>query len=103
MAGRKASKITKPTLRARRQFDREFKEQAVRMMLDGHSASTVATNLGIDNPNLVYRWKKDLLQESGVAATTLDARVRELQEKLQRVERERDILKKALAIFSRQT
>ena len=40
-----------------------------------------------------------LLSASGPAATTLEHRVRELEEKLRRVERERDILKKALAIF----
>jgi transposase len=103
MAGRKAGKVVKAGRKERRQFDREFKEQAVQMMLDGHSASSVSSNLGIENTNLLYRWKSEILHEGGVAATTLDARVRELQEKLQRVERERDILKKALAIFSRQT
>jgi transposase len=35
-------------------------------------------------------------------ATSLEARVRELESELHRVERERDILKKALAIFGRQ-
>lgn len=103
MAGRKVKTVLKAPSKTRRQFDREFKEQAVQMMLDGHSASSVSTNLGIDNTNLLYRWKHEIVHEGGVAATTLDARVRELQEKLQRLERERDILKKALAIFSRQT
>ena len=103
MAGRKTNSVTKDAQRGRRQFDREFKERAVQMMLDGHSASSVSANLGIHNTNLLYRWKSELVQEGGVAATTLEARVRELQEQLQRVERERDILKKALAIFSRQT
>jgi transposase len=45
----------------------------------------------------------DLLQESGPAATALDSRVQQLEEELRRVERERDILKKALAIFSQRT
>jgi transposase len=49
---------------------------------------------------LLYRWKAKLLSASGPAATTLEHRVRELEEELRRVERERDILKKALAIFS---
>ena len=43
----------------RRSFDREFKEQAVQMMLDGHSASSVSGRLGIDNTNLgvsAQRW-----------------------------------------------
>ena len=41
------------------------------------------------------------VQRSGPVATSLEARVRELEIELQRVQRERDILKKALAIFGR--
>jgi transposase len=48
----------------------------------------------------LYRWKAKLLQQSGPAAASLEQRVRQLEEELRRVERERDILKKALAIFS---
>ena len=88
-------------LRNRRRFDREFKEQAVQMLLDGHSAQSVANNLGIDNTNLLYRWKADFLKERGPAVEGLDARVRQLEDQLRRTERERDVLKKALAIFSR--
>ena len=39
-------------------------------------------------------------RESGPAATALETRVQELEKELRRVEQERDILKKALAIFS---
>lgn len=88
-------------VRSRRQYTKEFKQQAVQMMLDGHSASSVSKNLGIGNANLLYRWKAEVLAEGGPAAETLDSQVRELRLQLQRVERERDILKKALAIFSR--
>ncbi len=49
----------------------------------------------------LYRWKREQLDESGPVASALDARVSELEAELRRVERERDILKKALAIFSR--
>jgi transposase len=70
------------------------------MLLDGHSAASVASNLGLSNVTLLYRWKAQLLQRNGPAATTLEHRVRDLEESLHRVERERDILKKALAIFS---
>jgi transposase len=44
-----------------------------------------------------------MLLESGPAATALEARVQELEKELRRVEQERDILKKALAIFSQKT
>ncbi len=73
------------------------------MLLDGHSADSVVKNLGLSGPSLLYRWKSKLLEDSGPAATALDSRVHELEEELRRVERERDILKKALAIFSQRT
>jgi transposase len=85
---------------ARRVYSDELKSEAVQMILDGHSAQSVAGNLGLSGTNLLYRWKDKLLQESGPAATTLESRVRQLEEELRRAERERDILKKALAIFS---
>lgn len=71
------------------------------MMLDGLSAPAVAERLGLANPNLLYVWKQKLVTQSGPVADTLDARVRHLEAELLRVERERDILKKALAIFGR--
>jgi transposase len=97
-----AKKNGKPTKRTRRSFDRDFKLQAVQMMLDGYSASSVADNLGLGNTNLLYRWKAELVAEGGVVAETLDQEVHELREKLRRTERERDILKKALGILSQQ-
>ena len=84
----------------RRIYSDELKAEAVQMLLDGHSAESVASNLGLSGANLLYRWKAKLLQESGPAAATLENRVRQLEDDLRRVERERDILKKALAIFS---
>jgi len=77
-----------------------MKAEAVQMLLDGHSAVSVAKNLGLSGTSILYRWKSGLLLESGPAATALDSRVNQLEEELRRVERERDILKKALAIFS---
>lgn len=85
----------------RRRYDEEFRREAVQMMLDGLSASSVAQRLGLSSANLLYRWKQQQLVRSGPVATTLEARVRELEVELQRVQRERDILKKALAIFGR--
>jgi transposase len=84
----------------RRIYSDELKAEAVQMLLDGHSAESVAANLGLSAPNLLYRWKAKILQQSGPAAASLESRVRELEEELRRVERERDVLKKALAIFS---
>ena len=86
---------------SRRVFSEEFKQEAVQMLLDGHSASSVSERLGLTGTNMLYRWKREQLERSGPVATSLEARVRELEVELQRVQRERDILKKALAIFGR--
>lgn len=93
----------KAKTRQRRFFSEEFKQEAVQMLLDGHSAPSVAERLGLAGPNVLYRWKKDALRRAGPAARSLGERVVQLEEELRRVERERDILKKALAILSRQT
>ena len=60
----------------------------------------MANNLGLGGTSLLYRWKAKFVKESGPAATTLEKRVHQLEVELRRVERERDVLKKALAIFS---
>ncbi len=71
------------------------------MLLDGHTAPSVKDRLGFPNVNMLYRWKKEQLTQSGPVASSLESRVRELETELRRVERERDVLKKALAIFGR--
>jgi transposase len=85
----------------RRRYPEEFRREAVQMMLDGHSAASVAERMGVSSTTLLYRWKQQLLDRGGPVAASLDERVRELEAELLRVERERDILKKALAIFGR--
>ena len=85
----------------RRVYTDEFKQEAVQMLLDGHSASSVVQRLGLSGTNLLYRWKQQQLDQAGSVGDTLDARVKELEAELRRVERERDVLKKALIIFGR--
>ena len=96
-------KTNKQPQAQRRVYTDELKKEAVQMLLDGHSASSVAKNLGLPHTSLLYRWKAQLLGQDQAAATALEERVRQLQEQLRRTERERDILKKALAIFSQGT
>ena len=98
MSKKKVTEAKQP----RRSFTEEFKREAVARLLDGHSAMSVAERLGLSNPNLLYRWKSSQLERSGPVAASLEARVHELEVELQRVTRERDILKKALIIFGRQ-
>jgi transposase len=93
----------KKKVSGRRQYSDEFKAEAVQMLLDGHSAESVASRLGLNSTSVLYRWKSNLVSSSGPAATALETRVHELEKELRRVEQERDILKKALAIFSQKT
>src|SRR5580700_3426793 len=65
----------------RRRFTDEFRREAVQMMLDGHSAASVAQRLGISSHTLLYRWKQQLRQGAPVASS-LDERVRELEAEL---------------------
>lgn len=93
--------------RSRRQFDAEFKREAVRLSQQpGHTMASVARDLGISETNL-WRWRKKLA-ESGESAFPGTGHVPADQEELRRLRRElvdvteeRDILKKALAVFSR--
>ena len=75
-----------PANQKRRRFTKEFKEEAVQMLLDGHSATSVAERLGLSGPNLLYRWKRGLIGQAGKTAETLDGRVRELEAELRRVQ-----------------
>lgn len=85
----------------RRQHDDQFKADAVRLLENGQrSVPDVAKSLGI-SPNLLYRWRD--LAQAGKGQVANQAELSQLREQLRRTEQERDILKKALAIFSRMT
>lgn len=101
MSKQPLEKVKQDARRKRRRFTDEFKAEAVQMLLDGHSAGSISERLGLSSPNVLYRWKRELIRQGGTTAVGLDGRVRELEAELRRVERERDILKKALVIFGR--
>lgn len=93
----------------RRKYDSDFKRNAVMLAQEpGRSVSEVAEKLGISK-DLIYQWRKALERKGelafpgkGIEALTEEQkRIRELEKKLKDTEMERDILKKAMAIFSR--
>lgn len=86
---------------SRRIYPDELKKEAVQMLLDGHSASSIVERLGLPRANLLYKWKDQQMKDAGPMADVLDDKLRELQAELLRVTRERDILKKALGILGR--
>ena len=61
--------IPKTKRATRRTYPEELKEEAVRMLCDGHSAPSVARNLGIPHTSLLYRWKAEVLSQEGKAAS----------------------------------
>ena len=85
--------VAKPSV-SRRIYSQEFKQEAVQMLLDGHTASSIAERLGLSGSNVLYRWKREQLATSGPIANAMDSKLREVENELRRVERERDILKK---------
>ena len=89
----------------KKRFDRDFKVSAVKMVTEGgHKAAEVARSLGI-HQNQLYNWKRKFSDQGDKAfpgkghLTELAALRRQLRE----VEMERDILKKAVGIFSKPT
>jgi len=93
--------------RGRRKFDREFKEDAIRLIIDGgRSVREVARDLGI-HENMLSRWKKEYLQDKEHSfpgkghMKPHEEELFKLKRKIADLEEDRAILKKALAIFSK--
>lgn len=70
----------------RRSYADEFKQEAVQMLLDGHSAPSVAERLGLSGTNILYRWKRKAIGHGGPAARTLDDRLGQVQAALRALE-----------------
>ena len=87
----------------RRQYTEEFKRETVELIKSsGKSQAQIARELGISDQNISRWWREygqiDNLDES---QTISKEAYMAMQVELQRVKEERDILKKALNIFSR--
>lgn len=93
---------------SRRQYDKQFKIDAVKLTLKGDkTAKEIAEALGI-NPYVLYRWRlKYLASKEGAFPGTGNPRdaeadkIRQLERELRLVTEEREILKKAFAVFTR--
>ena len=93
--------------KARRVFTTEFKKEAVKLVIEGgQKTAEVSRNLGIHSNNL-SRWVQEFKQNGNAAfpgkgnQLPEDEEIRRLKKELASVKEERDILKKALAIFSK--
>ena len=71
----------------RRQYDREFKVSAVRLVVEGErKVSDVARHLGI-NENMLWRWKKEF-EDDHKSPFPGSGHLKPEDEKLRRLERE---------------
>ena len=92
----------------RKIYDRAFKEKAVQLSYDRHNISELARELGVTAPQL-YKWRKEYEEfgqgsfpgNGNLKQTPEQELISELERKLKDAELERDILKKAIGIFSK--
>ena len=88
----------------RKQYSSEFKREAVRLVTEGGlSMAQVARDLGL-NDNMVSRWKKESEQNGQRAfpgqGHPQDEELSRLRREVEVLRQEREILKKAISIFS---
>ena len=84
----------------RRRFSDEFKQEAVRLAFEGsRPVVEVARELEV-RPDQLRKWHKKLQGHETSAPSEAERENRRLRRELRQTQEERDILKKALAIFS---
>lgn len=91
--------------RKRRSFSPEFKQEAASLVLDqGYTVPQASVSLGVGETAL-RRWVSQLVEErdsvtpKGKALTPEQLRIQELEARCNRLEREKEILKKATALL----
>ena len=91
----------------RRAFDRQFKVDAVSLVVNGgRTIVEAARDLGID-ANTLYRWKREFTKEDKEAfpgkgrLSPQEEELRRLRRELAEAKEDSEILKKALAFFSK--
>lgn len=89
---------------ARRKFSKEFKAEAVALVLErGLSASQVSRDLGVGQPT-ISRWVKAAAEAAAPGALSSAEReeLKRLRAETRILRMERDILKKAAAFFAKE-
>ncbi len=95
--------------RTRRHHSREFKQEAVALVVEhGYSCTAAGRSLGVSGA-LIGRWKNELETQKAEAfpgqgkRTSERQRIHELESENRRLRMERDILKKATAFFAKES
>jgi len=93
--------------RKHRKYDRQFKEEAVKLVTEGgRQVTEVARGLGI-HESLLRTWKRKYKEDQSGSfpgkghMKPQDEEVQRLQKENTNLKEDREILKKALAIFSK--
>jgi transposase len=90
-------------MKTRRIFDETFKQMAVELSYAKGSVQEAARELGIDSGRIT-KWRqsrKSPGQSPNAGLSEEQKQIRQLQKELKEAQLERDILKKAVSIFSR--
>jgi transposase len=88
----------------RRQFSREFKEEAVRLLAEsGRPLTHVARELAL-RPEQLREWRRQFGTTPPAAPASSEAEeLRRLRRELELTRQERDFLKKAAAFFAKES
>ena len=92
------------TKRAYKQYTKEFKEEAVALVLEqGYSIAQAADSLGIKT-SLLYKWKEKIEAEKEGQDMTNNEReeLKRLRKEVKELRMEKEILKKASAFFAKE-
>jgi len=92
----------------RRKYSKEFKLDAVSLVLDqGYSRAEAARSLGL-NSNMLCRWVSEHREDDGQAfrgngkLTPEQEEIRKLKSQVKNLEMEKEILKKATVFFAKE-
>ena len=90
-------------------YTKEFKQDAIDLVIEqGYSANEVGRRLGIGQSN-ISRWVREYrkheqdIAEGEIPRKELETEIRRLRKENQRLQMEREILKKAAAFFAKES
>ena len=92
----------------KREYTKEFKRDAISLVLDqGYSKTEAAKSLGI-HPTIVSCWVREYQEDEGTAfrgrgKRPLEDELSQLREENKRLKMEKEILKKAAIFFAKET
>lgn len=94
--------------KARKIYKKEFKIMIIELIDNGQQISTISKEYGL-NQSMVNRWKREFHNKTkpsftgkgNISLSDSEKEIRRLKKELKEAQLERDILKKAVGIFSK--